>query len=197
MTYVTVITLAAYGLLLVFLAAMAVIDARTRLIPNGLVIAMAALWIIWRAALGFAGRHTGIGFMAGLVSPAPDVPLLFGLSVTGVSLAGGLIGALVLGGGMLVITALFEATARKEAFGGGDIKLLAALGLFLGWERGLLCILVACMISLGYALVAALVRKIHERSQRKDATSSDTTFAGTTIPFGPFIALGTLLAFVA
>lgn len=215
MTYVTVITLVAYGLLILLLGAASLVDACSRRIPNGLVAAMAALWAAWRVALGLAGRHTGVGFMAGLVSPAPEVPLPFGMEIAGESLAGGLIGALVLGGGMLVITAAFEAVARREAFGGGDIKLLAVLGLFLGWERGLLCILAACVISVIYALGVRLIRRVgslstaaaddHASSLSVSGSSEaaastsrkGSTFAETTIPFGPFIALGTLIAFAA
>lgn len=214
MTYVTVITLVAYGLLILLLGAASLVDACSRRIPNGLVAAMAALWAAWRVALGLAGRHTGVGFMAGLVSPAPEVPLPFGMEIAGESLAGGLIGALVLGGGMLVITAAFEAVARREAFGGGDIKLLAVLGLFLGWERGLLCVLAACLTSVVYALIVRLFKRVGSLSAAADDHASSltvsgsseaaastsrkgSTFANTTLPFGPFIALGTLIAFAA
>ena len=190
MTYVTVITMVAYVVLVVLLGAISLIDARTRRIPNGLVAAMAALWAAWRLALGFAGAHTGVGFTAGLVSSAPEVPLPFGLAIVGESLAGGLIGALVLGGGLLVLTAAYEVIAHKEAFGGGDIKLLAVLGLFLGWERGVLCILAACVASVLYVLVKTLAGK-------RPAEKARDAFGSTTMPFGPFIALGTLAAFVS
>lgn len=59
---------------------------------------------------------------------------------------------MVLGGGLLVLTTVYELVRRKEAFGGGDIKLMAVLGLFLGLERGIVCLLTACVLSVAYVL---------------------------------------------
>ena len=55
MTYVSVVTLAAYGLVLLVLGAIAVVDLRERRVPNLLSGALAALWLLWRVVLGFAG----------------------------------------------------------------------------------------------------------------------------------------------
>lgn len=181
MTYVSVLTLVAYGLVLVLLAAVAVIDGRTRRIPNVLSGGLMVLWLVWRVVLGFAGRHMGLGFRAEFLGPAPTVTVPPGLEIGGITFAEGILGAVILGGGLLILTTIYELIVRKESFGGGDIKLMAALGLFLGVERGLVCLLAACVLSLLYAGVRTVVGRDRVR----------------TMPFGPFIALGALVAFVA
>ena len=218
MTYVSVITLVAYGLVVALLGMVAVIDGRTRRIPNALSGALVVLWVLWRLVLGLAGKHLGLGFKAEVLGPAPDVMVPPGLEIGGISFASGILGAVILGGGLLVLTTVYELVTRKESFGGGDIKLMAALGLFLGVERGLVCLLAACVLSLLYAGLRALVVKVRgARASQGSAASGATeagealglagtapseagngdTLLGGTLPFGPFIALGTLVAFVA
>lgn len=193
MTYVSVVTLVAYGLVLVLLAAIAVVDVRERRIPNMLTGALAALWLVWRVVLGFAGEHMGLGFGVELLAPAPTVFVPPACAIVGSSLAGGILGAVVLGGGLLVLTTVYEALAHKESFGGGDIKLMAVLGLFLGAERGLVCLLAACVLSLAYAGLRHIVRSHRVREK----TESREKGLQMTMPFGPFIAFGALVAFVS
>ena len=215
MTYVSVITLVTYALVLGLLAVVSVIDIRSRRVPNGLAAALGFLWVAWRVVLGFAGAHMGLGFRAEFLGPAPDVLVPPGLEIGGISFASGLLGAVVLGGGLLVLTTLYELIRRKEAFGGGDIKLMAVLGLFLGLERGVVCLLTACLLSVAYVLgdrstgafasadlagtgapslsepfLSGAIREVSSEHDR------DSLLAGT-MPFAPFIALGTLVAFVA
>lgn len=37
--------------------------------------------------------------------------------------------------------------------GGGDIKLLFLTGLFLGWQRNILCLLIACVLGIVFAFI--------------------------------------------
>ena len=233
MTYVSVITLVTYALVLGLLAVVSVIDVRSRRVPNVLAGALGLLWLAWRVVLGFAGAHMGLGFRAEFLGPAPDVLVPPGLEIGGISFASGILGAVVLGGGLLVLTTVYELVRRKEAFGGGDIKLMAVLGLFLGLERGVICLLTACVLSVAYVFGREIGRRVMgrgRRSCRKGAGASDvlpgrgrgssdsasvsepflsgairevttaqdrdSLLAGT-MPFAPFIALGTLVAFVA
>ena len=227
MTYVSVITLVTYALVLGLLAVVSVIDIRSRRVPNGLALALGFLWVAWRVVLGFAGAHMGLGFRAEFLGPAPDVLVPPGLEIGGISFASGLLGAVVLGGGLLVLTTLYELIRRKEAFGGGDIKLMAVLGLFLGLERGVVCLLTACLLSVAYVLGREFGRRVMKnRRDRSTGAFASADLAGTgapslsepflsgairevssehdrdsllagTMPFAPFIALGTLVAFVA
>lgn len=196
MTYVSVVTLAAYGLVLLVLGAIAVVDLRERRVPNLLSGALAALWLLWRVVLGFAGQHMGLGFRAEFAAPAPTIVVPPGLNIEGASLAEGIIGAVILGGGLLVLTAVYEAVTHRESFGGGDIKLMAALGLFLGAERGLICLLAACVLSLLYALIARTARSVIARRRGGTSEEEGEGLLRTTLPFAPFIALGALIAFV-
>ncbi len=61
------------------------------------------------------------------------------------------------------------------AFGGGDIKLVAAAGLFLGWENTVIAAVLAVFAGGVYALYLVLIQKA-DREQR--------------FPFGPFLCVG-------
>lgn len=88
--------------------------------------------------------------------------------------------ALLVGGGLFYLAALMSRwILRRDGMGGGDIKLIAMIGAFLG-VRGMLL-----TIFLG-ALTGALfgtVQIVFLGQQR-----------GVPIPFGPFLALGALIS---
>ena len=67
----------------------------------------------------------------------------------------GLIGGVAVGGGVLLLALLMEKLLRRDAMGGGDIKLLFLTGLFLGWQKNLLCLLLACVVGILWGLVRA------------------------------------------
>jgi leader peptidase (prepilin peptidase)/N-methyltransferase len=85
------------------------------------------------------------------------------------------LGVLVGGGVFWVILQASLVITGREGMGGGDIKLGAMLGAFLGWQVVLLSIFLA--VVLGGALAIALLAT--GVTGRKDA-----------IPFGPFLAAG-------
>ncbi len=82
----------------------------------------------------------------------------------------GLIAAVVFGGGILLLSIVMDKALKRESLGGGDIKLLAVCGLYLGTVGTLFCLILACVLGL---LLGAL------RKTKK----------GDPIPFGPAIAL--------
>lgn len=74
---------------------------------------------------------------------------------------------------------LLIAVITGGKMGGGDIKLMAAAGLLLGWEKILLALMIGAIIGavIGIALI---VMKVITRKQM--------------IPFGPFLSLGIIIS---
>lgn len=176
---------ASFALFLVLLAWASAIDLRERRIPNKLVAAMAVLWLAVRVLLAaMAAACCAAGFGSGaqigdaaLVASATMMRMIpFGLT-----LGDGLVGALVLGGGSLAVSIAFERLAQHPSMGGGDIKLLAAVGLFLGWERGLWCLFAACLV----VLVMQMASRFREGGKG---------IASRTFPFAPAILVGVVIA---
>ncbi len=86
---------------------------------------------------------------------------------------------IILGGGILYLTALaYLAFAKREGMGGGDIKLLAMIGAFLGWQAMPFTILISALLGSLVGIIAML------------KTGKDTKMA---IPFGPFLSIGAIL----
>ncbi len=82
------------------------------------------------------------------------------------------------GGGILIFTGwLGSIVFKKESMGGGDVKLLALIGAFIGWEKAILVFFFAPLT----AILFALYMKYFKKSE--------------TIPFGPFLALTGALFF--
>ena len=83
---------------------------------------------------------------------------------------------LAVGGGVLYGVALLgSALLRRDSLGGGDIKLLAAIGAFLGWQGALWSLFLGALIALAVGVALMLFARRDHRG---------------TILFGPFLALG-------
>lgn len=83
---------------------------------------------------------------------------------------------IISGGGLFFLIAILgEKIFRQEAMGGGDIKLMAMIGGFLGWKSILLTTFAA---SLTGSIVGIIYMIIKGKGK------------GLKVPFGPFIALG-------
>ena len=113
--------------------------------------------------------------------PGIIVGLLFSL-ITPPGWQDALIGA-ALGAGILYgIAAAYYAVRREEGLGMGDVKMLAMVGAFLGWKAVLVTLVLSSLsgAAIGLALIA---------TQRGGMTLA--------LPFGTFLALGTLAAMLA
>lgn len=93
---------------------------------------------------------------------------------------------MVAGGGLIYLTGVVGNVVFRrqlvrlgmdQSMGGGDVKLLAMAGSFLGWEKVLLAFFTAPLLGLPFAL--------YERFAKKEAT----------IPYGPFLSLACLVQF--
>jgi leader peptidase (prepilin peptidase)/N-methyltransferase len=116
-----------------------------------------------------------------IVPDAITLPgMLAGLFASFALTSTGLINAIIglcLGGGLFLLIALL----RPGGMGGGDIKLIAMIGAFLGWQAVLVTILLGalCGALVGMSLI------VLKKKGRKDP-----------VPFGPFLAGGALIAMV-
>jgi len=85
----------------------------------------------------------------------------------------------VIGGGIILVISLGGSVIyKKEAMGGGDVKLAAMIGAFLGWRYIIISLFLGFFLGalIGIILIMTKVKK------REDV-----------IPFGPFIVLGSLI----
>lgn len=88
------------------------------------------------------------------------------------------------GGGILWAIAILS----KGGMGGGDIKLGAMIGAFLGWQDTLLTLLLAFFVGAVVGIILMLLKLITSKSL-KAAWRKRKEF----IPFGPYLALATLV----
>jgi leader peptidase (prepilin peptidase)/N-methyltransferase len=140
------------------LLCVSVIDARTQLIPDGLLIFGGAVGLTWIAA--------GIVFPDSAYINAPGLPDALISVITGAA-------------PLLIIDRLTLLLLKKDGFGFGDVKLMAMVGLFIGWRTMLTAYFFAAVTG-GLFAVFLLATG---RAKR-----------GTYLPFGPFLALGILAA---
>ena len=140
------------GLVLSFvLLTVAVIDIRHRIIPDVLSLGLLGAGLLvspWNSCLGTSSGEK------------------VGTSLIGAGAAFAVMFALAWGG---------EKVFKKEALGGGDIKLMAAVGAFLGWRGAFVALFLGSLAG----TVAAVVGMATGRLRRGDY-----------LPFGPFLALG-------
>ena len=89
-----------------------------------------------------------------------------------------LLGAAVGFFGVLAIALIGTWVFKKEAMGGGDVKLMGGVGALIGWQGVITTIVFASFFGLIYALVLMIWKG------KK---------GGDAIPFGPFLSLGALI----
>jgi leader peptidase (prepilin peptidase) / N-methyltransferase len=90
-----------------------------------------------------------------------------------------LLGAVVGGGVLWIIGEAYYRYSGQEGMGGGDVKMLAMVGAFLGWKLVLVTLIVSSLA--GSALGLLLI--VSRRGSMKQA-----------LPYGTFLAIGALLA---
>lgn len=95
---------------------------------------------------------------------------------------------IIIGGGIIYLTGFFfdliyfkllkkpPVQGETESMGRGDVKLLAMIGAFLGWQKAVFVFFLAPFFGLTVGLINLLVKKDH------------------TIPYGPFLSLAALLS---
>ncbi len=111
--------------------------------------------------------------------PGIGVGLLGSLVVPRITFLNSLTGILLGGGTLFVIGTVYQWLFKREGMGGGDVKLLAMIGAFLGWEAVILTILLSSLIGSVIGIIIMVIK------------GKDFKYA---IPFGPFLSLGAVTA---
>ncbi|OAG27070.1 prepilin peptidase, partial [Thermodesulfatator autotrophicus] len=91
-----------------------------------------------------------------------------------------LLGALCGAGGLYLLAEFYYFFTKREGLGGGDLKLLAMIGAFLGVKSLIPVLFLASLVGAVIGIAAALWQKAKDKR----------TFA---IPFGPFLSLGAIV----
>jgi leader peptidase (prepilin peptidase)/N-methyltransferase len=137
------------GLFLWLLIALSESDIRCRTLPDALILQGIVLWLLWLVSEGLSGNGECLRHLASK-----------GLA------------AVLFAGAALMLSLLADRFFRKETLGGGDVKMLFMVVLYLGFYKGFLCLIIAAFS--GFIFLA--VRKEKE------------------IPWGPFLAAGAFFA---
>ena len=123
-----------------FLLALSLIDFKTFILPDKLILAI----ILNRIIFAFILKSSPLSMLIGALSVSLPV---------------------------LLISLLMEHILKKETMGGGDIKLLFAIGMYFPWYNMIFLIFLACLTALIYILITKNMK----------------------IAFGPFISLSCIL----
>ena len=151
------------------------------------------VFLVWRFGLGLPAAVYALLYSSLLVITLIDLDhqiipdrislpgMVVGLAASSVILPTGFLNALI---GLLLGGSLFYgvAVASRGGMGGGDIKLIAMIGAFLGWKQVLLTIFIGALAG----SVIGLFLMVFKGKSRKHA-----------VPFGPFLSLGAVVALFA
>jgi len=153
---------------IIFICALIVatfVDIQHRIIPDEISIGGMILGFILSAIKGFSLK-----------------PLACDLRPLWASLSG-----IIVGGGIIYLTGLFFDTVyfkilkrppiqgETSSMGGGDVKLLAMMGAFLGWQGALIVFFLAPFFGAVIGIINLVIKKDH------------------IIPYGPFLSLAAVL----
>lgn len=110
--------------------------------------------------------------------PGVVIGFLCSFALTRITYIDSLIGIAVGGGILLAVALIYYAIMKAEGMGGGDVKLLAMIGAFLGAQAVIATIFISSFLgsAVGLAIIA------FKGKDRKYA-----------IPFGPFLAIGAVI----
>ncbi|MCX5686708.1 MAG: prepilin peptidase [Candidatus Omnitrophica bacterium] len=115
------------------------------------------------------------GIVVGLASAA-IFPSIFDTASRFASIPNSFLGAAIGGASTYAMGVLGHVVFKKEAMGGGDVKLMAMVGAFLGWKLAIVTFFVAPL----FGSVAGIILKLKDGRE--------------VIPYGPYLSLAALIA---
>ncbi len=111
--------------------------------------------------------------------PGIGAGLLASLVLPEITFFNSLMGVLLGGGSLFLVATIYQWLFKREGMGGGDVKLLAMIGAFLGWKAVILTILFGSLVG---SLVGIGMMTVKGKGFKY------------AIPFGPFLSLGAAFA---
>lgn len=147
LSYSLIVNMAFVSILIVI----SFIDLKHMIIPNGLIVSILAIGVI----------QLIVSIFTNVFGNPIDYAIGF--------FAGGI--------PLLLIAVLCTYMLKKDAMGGGDIKLMAAAGLVLGWKLVITSYLIGIVVG---AVIGVILLAVKKKKR------------GDEIPFGPFLAFGIL-----
>ena len=90
-------------------------------------------------------------------------------------------GALLYGGGLALAGYAGKLIYKMETMGWGDVKLALVMGLCLGWIMSIVSLVLSVLIATFYIVLGMAAGRLTRKQM---------------IPFGPFLALGTVISFL-
>jgi leader peptidase (prepilin peptidase) / N-methyltransferase len=144
---------------------------------------ISTLYLIY---LAFFASLTLVSFIDLPYRIIPDVISLPGIGIGVIcsllhpqlSVKDSLIGVLLGGGTLYTVASVYRLITKREGMGGGDVKLLAMIGAFIGWKGVLFTILCSSFVGTVVGVILMLV------------SSADSKYA---VPFGPFLSIGAVI----
>jgi leader peptidase (prepilin peptidase)/N-methyltransferase len=111
--------------------------------------------------------------------PGIGVGLLASLMIQQITFLNSVLGIVLGGGSLFAVATVYQWLFKREGMGGGDVKLLAMIGAFLGWKAVILTILLSSLIGSITGIIIMVLK------------GKDFKYA---IPFGPFLSLGAVIS---
>ena len=156
------------------MVALVFIDAEHMILPNVITYPLLVFALLVRIIYPIAFGHVFSDMTFAPISSLQGQPSWL------VSLAGALLGALVGGGSLWLVGAIWKALRGVDAMGLGDVKMMLGVGALLGWRLSLLTIFAG---ALSGAVIGIIVLS---RQRDKDLQ--------TQIPFGIFLGIGSIVS---
>lgn len=159
-----------YIVLIYSLIIITFIDLEHMIIPNVITFPGIGVGIIFNLII------TNWGYASDLLD-TPDLKNFLRL-FSEVPIMSSILGVLIGGGLLYFIGFLYEVIRKREGMGMGDVKLLAMLGAFLGWQGVIFIVFLSSIIG----TVIGLSIILYQRENLKYA-----------IPFGPFLSIAAII----
>ncbi len=170
-----------------WLLALSLIDLDTMTLPNSLTQSGLVLGILFQMVVGFVLEAAGVGLAKHLMT----------------AIAGSMLGLWLFD----AITTVGSIAFGKAVMGGGDAKLAAMMGAWLGWRYLLLAGFIACVIGVLVGVSTIVLTRHGSRHKvgnpgkfASAAMAASTSLRtglpqkwGQKMPFGPFLALGAVI----